>query len=122
MSRVLVLDDEPLIAMMLEDWLTELGHETLGPARTIAAALEFVENGAPEAAILDLSINGEASYAVAEKLAARGIPFAFATGHGAARLQAPYNTAPVLGKPFDFDAVNALVARLVAAKPAPGGE
>ncbi|MEJ0014010.1 MAG: response regulator [Bauldia sp.] len=112
MSRVLVLDDEPLIAMMLEDWLAELGHQTLGPARTIAAALELVENGAPEAAILDLSINGEMSYAVAERLAVRGIPFAFATGHGAARLQAPYDAVPMLGKPFDFAGVKAIVAKL----------
>ena len=113
MSRVLVLDDEPLIAMMLEDWLSELGHETIGPARTIAAALEFVQNGALDAAILDLSINGERSYAVADALLTLRVPFAFATGHGTAQLQAPYDVAPMLGKPFDFAAVKAIVAKLV---------
>lgn len=112
MSRVLVLDDEPLIAMMLEDWLSELGHETIGPARTIAAAMEFVQNAAPEAAILDLSIGNERSYAVADALMTAGVPFAFATGHGSAQLQAPYDGAPMLGKPFDFEAVKVVVAKL----------
>lgn len=114
MSRVLVLDDEPLIAMMLEDWLAELGHETVGPARTIAAALALVAEQAPNLAILDLSINGEASYAVADALAAMGVPFVFATGHGAAQLQAPHGGAPIIGKPFDFDAVKAMLAKLTA--------
>jgi CheY-like chemotaxis protein len=112
MSRVLVLDDEPLIAMMLEDWLAELGHETVGPARTIPAALALVEEQPLHAAILDLSINGDLSYAVADALAARRVPFAFATGHGAAQLKPPHHKAPVLGKPFDFEAVKAVLGQL----------
>jgi DNA-binding NtrC family response regulator len=113
MSRVLVLDDEPLIAMMVEDWLAELGHETVGPARTVAAAIALIEQGGLDAAILDLSVDGEPSYAVAAILAARSVPFAFATGHGTGRLAAPYDSVPMLGKPFDLDGVRAIVARLV---------
>jgi CheY-like chemotaxis protein len=114
-SRVLVLDDEPLIAMLLEDWLAELGHQPVGPAQTIQAALEFCGDGAVDAAILDLSISGQHSYEVADLLMAKAIPFAFATGHGAAALQPPYASAPILGKPFDFEQVKTIVARLTGA-------
>ncbi|HVY18751.1 MAG TPA: response regulator [Bauldia sp.] len=113
MSRVLVLEDEPLIAMMLEDWLLEIGHEPVGPAATIASALELVQQRSPEVAILDLSINGQTSYVVADLLVERGVPFAFATGHGTAQLSAPHDGAPVLGKPYDFESVKAMMVRLL---------
>jgi CheY-like chemotaxis protein len=111
LSRVLVLDDEPLIAMMLSDWLGELGHEAVGPAEDAETALALCERGAIDAAILDLSLGTGNSHAVADALAAHGVPFAFATGHGNAP-DGPHASVPVLGKPFDFEAVKAMVSRL----------
>ncbi len=61
MARVLVLDDEPLIALLLRDWLEELGHETIGPANTVQSALELIGNEPVEAALLDLSVGGDTS-------------------------------------------------------------
>jgi CheY-like chemotaxis protein len=111
MSRVLVLDDEPLIAMMLEDWLAELGHAVVGPAHNLPAAAKLVEAGGIDAAFLDLNIGSGNSYAVAEALAAQSVPFAFITGHGGA-VQAAFADAPVLAKPFDFEAVKRAIAKL----------
>jgi len=111
MSRVLVLDDEPLIAMMIEDWLTELGHTVAGPAHNLASAMQLVEAGGIDAAFLDLTLGDGNSYGVAEALGAQSVPFAFMTGHGGA-VQAGFVDAPVLAKPFDFEAVRRTMARL----------
>jgi len=111
MSRILVLDDEPLIAMMLEDWLIELGHQVVGPAHTVANALELTEREAIEAAFLDLNLGAGISYAVADALTAKTVPFAFMTGHGGA-VQANYADAPVLAKPFDFEALKRTLGTL----------
>ncbi|HWA46235.1 MAG TPA: response regulator [Hypericibacter adhaerens] len=111
MSRVLVLDDEPLIAMMIEDWLTELGHAVVGPAHNLAAAMTLVEAGGIDAAFLDLTLGDGNSYGVAQALDERSVPFAFITGHGGA-VQAQFAKAPVLAKPFDFEAVRQTMAKL----------
>jgi CheY-like chemotaxis protein len=108
-----VLEDEPLIALMLEDWLSELGHEPVGPAQTIAEALKLCESEPFDAAILDLSIGADSSYAVADALLARKVPFAFATGHGASTLEEGYAQTLVVSKPFDFEAVRAAIGRLL---------
>jgi CheY-like chemotaxis protein len=71
-QRVLILDDEPLIAMLLHDWLEELGYEAIGPANTVAQALAFVENDRLDAAILDVSLHKTDCYPVADVLKARG--------------------------------------------------
>ncbi len=81
MSRILVVDDEPMISMLLADWLDELGHETLGPSHDAASALALIEASPPDAAIVDVSLGAESGYRVAECLAKRNIPFVFATGH-----------------------------------------
>jgi CheY-like chemotaxis protein len=107
------LDDEPLIAMMLEDWVVELGHEVAGPAQSIEAALELCRQGGLDSAILDLSIDGRDSYEVADELGAQSVPYVFATGHGELALAPAYANTPVLSKPFDFDSVKAMLARLV---------
>src|SRR6202011_388062 len=83
MPSILVLDDEPLISMLLEDWLAELGCETIGPVQSVQSALDAIARTAPDAAILDVSLQSENSYSVADVLRDRGVRFAFATGHGA---------------------------------------
>jgi CheY-like chemotaxis protein len=116
MAAILVLDDEVLITMMLKDWLDELGHETVGPAASNEEALALVADGGVEAAILDVSVGGARSYSVADALRAKGIPFAFITGHGAGSVTGAHDAAPVLAKPFDFAAVESVVAALLAAR------
>src|ERR1017187_7114902 len=113
MPRILLLDDEPLIAMMVADWLTEIGCETVGPADTVAAALQLIEEAGPDGAILDVSLGSGNSFAVAETLRRRGIPFAFATGHGADKLALGFADSLILSKPFDFAAVKGFVSRLL---------
>jgi len=115
MPRILVLDDEPMIAMMLEDWLTELGCEIIGPAYSLRAALDLLEREIPDGAVLDVSLrNDENCYPVAKILLERGIPFALVTGHDSVDLDVRYMPELVLSKPFDFAAVKAALAKLIA--------
>ncbi|RBP16045.1 response regulator receiver domain-containing protein [Roseiarcus fermentans] len=112
MARILIVDDEPLIAMLAEDWLNELGHETVGPALTLEDAVRLLDE-AFDAAILDVSLGAGTSYPLAERLRERGVPFAFATGHVAAD---PGCGAVVqLAKPFDFHLFREVVGVLLGA-------
>ena len=80
MPRVLLLDDEPLITMLLEDILEQLRYEIVGPAHTVAVALDLIETTPPDAAILDVTLRNELSYPAAHALRVRRIPFMFLTG------------------------------------------
>ena len=115
-SRVLVLDDEPLISMMLQDWLHELAYETVGPANSVQSALVLIESMPPDAAILDLCLGNERSYAVATTLRARGIPFAFATGYGDNSMVGAFTDEMIVSKPFDFEAIKDVLARLLGSR------
>jgi CheY-like chemotaxis protein len=116
MPRILVLDDEPLIAMMLRDWLAELGCEILGPAHSVGSALAFIAGGPLDAAILDVSLGHENCYPVADALMKLGIPMAFATGHGGQEIDPRFNDALILSKPFGFEALKGIVERLIGAQ------
>ena len=98
--QVLLVEDEHLVALLLEDMLAELGHIVVGPVARLSKAMEMAQREALDIAILDVNINGQDTYSVAEALAERGIPFVFATGYDRKRLRAPYCKAPVLQKPF----------------------
>lgn len=98
--RILVVEDEALIALLLESMLGELGYAVLGPIAGLDEAVKIAKRGAIDAAILDVNINGNQTYAVAAELAARGIPFVFATGYDAATLPDRYRDRPMLQKPF----------------------
>jgi CheY-like chemotaxis protein len=113
MPRILVLEDEPLIALALEDWLAELQCDTMGPAASAQVALGLIESAPPDAAILDVSLRDGDSFAVAAALSARNVPFAFATGHGPASIDARFRDVPILAKPFQLDAVRATLASLL---------
>ncbi len=117
MARILIVDDEPMIALLLEDWLTELGHEVVGPARNVTSALALIGSAALDAAIVDVTLGKETGYPIAERLAERNIPFVFATGHAEGSLPPPFAGAPMLTKPFDFAAVQAAVARMTGKAP-----
>ncbi|HCB74759.1 MAG TPA: transcriptional regulator [Sphingomonas bacterium] len=102
--RILIVEDEPLIAMMLEDFLDALGKDVAGTAETVSTALEEVAKGGVDAAILDVNLRGgEKSWPVADALAERGIPFVLATGGDT--LAPAHADRPVLAKPFTMDGV-----------------
>jgi DNA-binding response OmpR family regulator len=113
MARVLIVDDEALIAMMLSDLLTEYGHETVGPAHSEGQALELVRSTPIDAAILDVTLGDQDCFEVARALGERGIPFAFATGHGAQSMPDAFRSLKTVSKPFDFEVVRKLIDELV---------
>ena len=100
--RVLLVEDEGLVALLIEDLLIDLGCEVVGSCGSIRAALEWLEQAAtaPDGALLDVNLGGELVYPVAEVLAARGIPFAFATGYGVLP-DSRFMGVPVLAKPMN---------------------
>ena len=105
-QRILLVEDEPLIAMMLEDFLDALGKTLAGTADSVAPALALIEAGGIDAAILDVNLRaGEQSWPVADALAARGIPFVFATGGTQDGLIDTHRERPTLAKPFTMDGV-----------------
>lgn len=114
MARVLVVDDEALIAMMLSDLLSEYGHEIVGPAHSEAQALELVSTSNMDAAILDVTLGDQDCFAVASALRKQGVPFAFATGHGVHSMPEEFRDCITVSKPFDFEVVRRLVDGLVA--------
>lgn len=105
-ARILVVEDEPLIAMMLEDFLDLLGRTVTGTADSVSSAMAAVDQGGIDAAILDVHLRaGEKSWPVADKLAAAGIPFVLATGGSGDMIEPAHRDRPVLSKPFTMDAV-----------------
>ena len=116
--RILLVEDESLVAMLLEDMLTDLGHQVVGPVSRIGKAMELAQSEQLGAAILDVNLNGLEVYPVAAVLAARGIPFIFATGYGKRNLPAQFDGRPTLAKPFRQQDVCALLAQVRQAEPA----
>lgn len=113
MPRVLVVEDEPLISMLMVDWLRELGHEVVGPAHSITEALALASEAALDAALVDISIGKEDCAPVVEALSGRGIPFALATGSNQRDLAARFGDTPVLAKPFDYEALKETMGKLL---------
>jgi CheY-like chemotaxis protein len=104
-KRVLVVEDELMIRMLLQDMLTDLGCTLAGEAGRIDEALELARDGEFDVAILDVNLNGQPISPVVEVLLARGLPFVFATGYGARGVPEPYRHNPTLQKPFQSDAL-----------------
>lgn len=110
--RVLVVEDEAAISLLLEDMLLDFGCEVIGPAARLASALDIVDREKVDLAILDVNVAGEPIYPVADALALRAIPFVFSTGYGSAGIKDAFRERPVLQKPF---AQNDLKQKLLAA-------
>lgn len=107
LSRILLVEDEPLIAMMLEDFIDLLGKQVAGSADCVSAALQLVATGDFDAAILDVNLRGgETSWPVADALAERGVPFLIATGGSGDAVDPAHKGRPVLQKPFTMDGVS----------------
>jgi CheY-like chemotaxis protein len=110
--RVLVVEDEMLVAMNIEDMLLELGHEVAGLASRLAPALALARDSRFDAAMLDVNLAGEPSFPVADLLAERGIPFLFATGYGRHGIEERFRGRPILQKPFRAAELGAALAGL----------
>jgi len=112
-KKILIVEDEFLVALMAEGALAEQGVAVLGPAANAADALKLVEAGAPDAVLLDLNLNGVRSDAVAAALRKSRTPFLLATGYGAN--PGGGFTEPVLEKPYTEDQLVAALERLLSA-------
>lgn len=111
--RILVVEDEPLVAMLLEAMFEDMGCLLVGPFATVAQALDALDQTPPDAALLDVNVSGEAVFPVAERLTAMGAPFAFCTGYGEAGLPDAWRGTPTLQKPFTEAAVADTLAGLL---------
>jgi len=107
--RVLVVEDEMLIGMLLEDMLTDMGHEVAALVPRLKDALAAVERESFDLAVLDVHLHGESAFPVADALIAKGVPFIFATGYGERGLPDSYRGRPVLQKPFARDDLDRLL-------------
>jgi CheY-like chemotaxis protein len=99
--RVLVVEDETLLSMMIEDMLTDLGCTVVGTGNELQKACSLASKATVDVGILDVNLDGLDSGPVAEQLAARGVPFVLATGYGTAGVSRKYKNAPALIKPFN---------------------
>jgi CheY-like chemotaxis protein len=99
--RVLFVEDEAMVSMLIEDMLLDLGVEVVGPAAQLDAAMALAREAEVEAAVLDINVGGQLTYPVADLLQARGVPVIFATGYGAVALPERFRRTPTLHKPFD---------------------
>jgi CheY-like chemotaxis protein len=108
-KRILVVEDELMIRMLLEDMLGELGYTVAAEAARIDEALQAAKSADFDIAILDVNLNGEPISPVADALVARGMPFVFATGYGEQGLPETYRGRPTLKKPFQLDGLKLML-------------
>jgi len=110
--RVLVVEDEMLVLIMIEDMLADLGCKSVTSAATVVKALALINEQVFDIAMLDMNLNGNDSHAVAEALAARGIPFFYSTGNTSRSSRDGFSDRPVLKKPFKYEELAAILANL----------
>jgi CheY-like chemotaxis protein len=106
--KVLVVEDEPIVAMMVEDMLDELGCELVGSAANVEDGLRLAKAGGFDIALLDVNLNGRRSDPIAETLARAGTPFVYATGYGAAAVETG-RSAHVLQKPYTLGQLSSIL-------------
>lgn len=111
---ILIVEDEPLIAMMLEDFLDSLGHKVSGTCDSVQGALDEVEKGGFDLAILDVNLKGENAWPVASALREKGLPFVIATGGHLDPPPPEFNDAPIIEKPYTVDRVTPAIEAALA--------
>ena len=111
--HILVVEDEMLVLMMAEDCLADMGCEHVSVAATVAQALTQIGSNHFDAAMLDINLDGDRSDAIADELAAEGVPFMFATGYGKPGIRDQDQHRPVLTKPYQLSDMEALFERLL---------
>ncbi|WP_298721136.1 response regulator [uncultured Ferrovibrio sp.] len=116
-TRVLILEDEPLVSMLLEGLMEDFGCVVFGPFLRIAPAIEFIRERHQEidVAILDVNVGGERSFAVADLLHELGVPFVFASGYDEAGIAERWRMWPNLGKLFYEAELKTTLSQVIAA-------
>ena len=99
-KRILVIEDEPLVSMEIETYLSGSGATAIGPAGTVERARQLIESEKFDAALVDANLGGEPVDEIAKGLAAKGIPFLFLTGYGREALPEAFRNAGMIGKPY----------------------
>jgi len=112
-KRILVVEDEPLVAALLEEMLLDLGLCVVGPAYSVGKALELAERAALDGAVLDVNIRSKDVDPIADVLRSRGVPFVLATGYGAAAARA--RQVQVIEKPYTRDVLAAALTAMLGA-------
>ncbi|WP_291687033.1 response regulator [Bradyrhizobium sp.] len=110
--RVLVVEDEMLVLIMIEDMLADLGCQSVTAAATVDKALALINTQVFDVALLDANLNGNDSHPVAEALSARGVPFVYSTGNTSQNIRDSCSDRPVLKKPFKYEELAAILAGL----------
>ena len=108
--RVLLVEDEALVAMMIQETLAEFGFDVLGPVATVSEALAAARDQCIDAAVLDINLGDDLVYTVAEILARRGVPFVFVTGYDSDSVDARFSGIPVLQKPIERESLQRIFA------------
>jgi DNA-binding response OmpR family regulator len=116
--RVLIIEDEMLIALMLQDMVSDAGFVVDGIATSLLAGIELARTADVHLAVLDINLNGEESYPIADILRARGVRMIFSTGYGAASLKPDYEFVPTLMKPYEQANLAAAIHAAFAKPPA----
>jgi CheY-like chemotaxis protein len=111
-KRVLIVEDEVLVAMLVEELLERMGYEVAAVSPRLEEALELARTVRIDFALLDINLNGKRSFPVAKVLRERGIPFVFATGYGEGTLGTEFADAPMVQKPFSRDALREILDKL----------
>ncbi len=117
--RILIVEDEMLLLMTIEDVLADLGCETVISASTVDKAIGLIDGQVFDAAVLDMNLNGTSSQAVAEALAARGVPFLVATGNRD-EMWDGFRDRAVVRKPFKYDELVEILMRLLPGRSSDG--
>ena len=112
--RIFVVEDEMMIALMIEDMVADLGHHLAGVAMRLPQALEKAKDVDADVAILDINLDGSKSFPVAELLRERGVRLVFASGYGSPGLEAPFLDALIIKKPFEARDLKAMIERAAA--------
>jgi CheY-like chemotaxis protein len=112
--RILVVEDEMFVAMLVEDLLRDLGCDVVGPASNVADALKLAAGEQIDGAVLDVNLGGERVFAVADSLRSSAVPFVFVTGYGRSALTAAYDQHPMIQKPFEPRSFGATLAAKLA--------
>jgi CheY-like chemotaxis protein len=112
--RVLVVEDEPMIRLLLDDMLTDLGYIMAAEAGRLDEALAVAKDGAFDVAILDVNLNGQPIAPVVDVLIARGVPFVFVSGYARRGIPEEHSKIPLLQKPFQADGLARALAAVVA--------
>jgi two-component SAPR family response regulator len=110
-NRVMIVEDEALVAMALREALDELGFSVIGPFNRISEAMIALRNNRIDAAVLDVNLGGDLIYPLADVLVADRVPFVFITGYGAEEIEPRYAHVPVLQKPIEAEALKSVFVR-----------